>query len=251
MNKDADVAGEFNRLVKEKGWKCKQAKYQRIWCFGKSTGKKIHIIIEDDDSYSDNSSHGETSSHSNTDSDWDVVSNAGSHTGFSDYSIISAEGGVLLTRTPDSTTTLSNEFEQLAIRHANAVEARSNVPVSVSNKLVKQATQQNEPRLTKKQRRALALEARSNVPVSAATKPKKPAKQQTGSGQSKKQRRAEALAADFGTFFGSDCDGLEGWQKLCEIVGLPSDLNSVTQYKKARYVFPTSVEVFLLTMSRL
>jgi len=216
LNKDADIADEFNRLVREKRWNRKQVKYEREWCFGESTGNRTHIII-DDDSSSDNSLYGESDSDSDSDSDWDFVSNAESHTGLSDDSIIRAEGGVALNPTPDLSTTLSTEFEQLAIRHANAVEARANLPVAVSK----------NPK-----------------------KPKKPTAQPKKAGKSKKQRRAQALETDFCTFFGSDCEGLEGWQKLCEIVGVSSDLKSVTQYKKVRFEFLIFMEVFLLTTIR-
>ena len=164
----------------------------------------IHIIIEDD-SYCDNNSHRETGSHRNTDSDWDLASNAGSDSGHSDYSIISAEGGVVLSQTPNPTTTILNVFEQLYIRTANAAEVRSNAPVSTPNR----------------------------------------------PGMSKKQRRAQALEADFRTFFGSDLDGLDGWQKLCEIVGVSPDRKSVTQYKKVCHLLHTSMEGVLLTIFRL
>jgi hypothetical protein len=217
LGKDAGVADEFNRLVREKGWNYKQAKYQRKWCFGKSKGQKTYGIINDK-SYSDNSSHRETGTQSETNIEWDFVSNAGRHSDLLDYSIISAEGGVVLNQMPDSAITLSNEFEQLAVRHANAVKHRSNVSVSTSNRYKHPAMRQNE------------------------------------AGETKKQRRAQALEVDFRTFFGSDHGGLKGWQKLCEIVELPSDLRSVTQYKKVRYLMPVSVEivlkVVLITISR-
>lgn len=231
LDPESSPKREFARLAKACGWVGGDAEWNRHWLqtfdevyryiprSGLPTQRQeyinnIHVIIEDD-SYRDNSLHRETGSHMNTDSDWDFASNAGSHSDLSDYSIISAEGGVVLNQTPDPTATLLNEFEQLAIRYVNAVEVRSNAPVSTPNR------------------------------------PKKPATQQNKTGMSKKQRRAQALETDFCTFFGSDLDGLDGWQKLCEIVGVSSDRKSVTQYKKVCHVLPTSVEGVLLMMFRL
>jgi hypothetical protein len=223
LDPESSPKREFARLAQACGWVGGGAEWNRRWrqTFDEEYGyiprselpmqrqeyiNNIHIIIADD-SYRDNSMHRETGSHRNTDSDWDLISNEGSHSGSSDYSVIGAEGGVVLYQTPAPTVTLLNEFERLAIQNANSVEVRSTAPVSTRNR------------------------------------PKKPATQQNKSGMSKKQRRAQALEADFCTFFGSDLDGLDGWQKLCEIVGVSSNRKSVTQYKKVCHVLPKSVIV--------
>jgi hypothetical protein len=199
LDKDAGVAEEFNRLVKEKGWSNRQTKSEQKWCFGRAEGKKVRIIV-DSDLNNDNNSKRETGSDHGTDSNWDFVSIARSESGLSDYSVISSNGGIILNGRPDPITTLSGTFEQLAIRHANAAKVLS----------------------------------KTIGPMPKA--PKQLDTQRSKAGKSKKKRHAEALETDFRAFFGSDLNKLEGWQKLCEIVGLSTEIKSVTHCKKVRHI---------------